>query len=496
MRMKGRRRAARIAFALALSVLCALVFCENNTPLGPSIGSDNAMYLTMGTALAQGYAPYTQIFDHKGPLLFVLQTLPQLAGGYRTATVFAMEALFLFASLLVVDALCARAGARCAWAAQAAYLAAMMPCLNGGNLTEEYANLFTLAGLLLALRAFSGEEQKKLLWPAAGMGALAMAAFLTRANNALPLLGAAFGLTLFLAASRAWGRLLTCAGGFALGCALALAPVALWLASRGALGAAFYGAIVHNMMYSAAQGGSRVAMLLTPAYGGRALAMAALAVLGALACLLSTRRAAVPLAAFFGALGAGAAAFISHKFYLHYLMLGAPTAALGAALLLAALERRKPSISRAAALLLALACGVALLTSARQANASRLADREDLAQFTADAQALYAQVPEEDRDAFMAYRVEPRWYVVTKALPCMRFYFLQEILAQVDPRVMDEIVRTFETAPPRWLVIFYDRPFEPPYDPRVAEIFETRYTFVDAQGKYQLLRLKDEYRPA
>lgn len=38
-----------------------------------AIGSDNAMYLTMGTALAKGYAPYTEIFDHKGPLLFLLQ---------------------------------------------------------------------------------------------------------------------------------------------------------------------------------------------------------------------------------------------------------------------------------------------------------------------------------------------------------------------------------------------------------------------------------------
>ena len=102
-----------------------------------------------------------------------------------------------------------------------------------------------------------------------------------------------------------------------------------------------------------------------------------------------------------------------------------------------------------------------------------------------------AQVPEDERDRFMAYRVEPRWYVAAEALPCMRFYFLQEVLAQADPAVMDEIVQTFETDPPRWLVIYYNRAFNPPYDARVAAIFETNYEFVDAAGQYQLLRLKE-----
>ena len=101
------------------------------------------------------------------------------------------------------------------------------------------------------------------------------------------------------------------------------------------------------------------------------------------------------------------------------------------------------------------------------------------------------QVPESDRDRFLAYRVEPKWYVATKALPCMRFYFLQEILADADPAVMDEIVACYEEKPPKWVVLFYNRPFSPPYDKRVQELFDTRYEFVDAKGQYQLLKLKE-----
>ena len=94
------------AASLLLALAFSLVFYAFNTPLGPSIGSDNAMYLTMGTALANGYAPYTEIFDHKGPVLFLIQWLPQaLSGGYSTLAVFVQEVLVLAGCLLLLRAI-------------------------------------------------------------------------------------------------------------------------------------------------------------------------------------------------------------------------------------------------------------------------------------------------------------------------------------------------------------------------------------------------------
>ena len=60
-------------------------------------------------------------------------------------------------------------------------------------------------------------------------------------------------------------------------------PVVIWLAARGALRAAWYGAIVHNMRYTETGSTGRVAMLLHSRYGLAAMLMAALACLGALA---------------------------------------------------------------------------------------------------------------------------------------------------------------------------------------------------------------------
>ena len=493
--MTRKERMLRAALCAALAIGFGLIFYAFNTPLGPSIGSDNAIYLTMGTAIARGYAPYTEIFDHKGPLVFILQAIPQaLSGGYSTLAVFIQQVLFLFACLRVIDAIARAMDVRFGAPAQLLYLALIGSLVGGGNLTEEYANLFTLLGLYAAVRVFGVERERTpraLLLPAALLGAMAMLCLMTRANNALPLCGAALGLSLWLLLSRRFAQLGACALGFAAGAVVAALPVAFWLAANGALSASIYGAFIHNMMYAETEGASRIQMLLHSGYGLCAMVMAALTCAGALALWLRTRRMAVPLTLIFAAAAGGAAAFVSHKYYDHYLILGAPAAAVGVCALLGAAQGL-PKRARGAALCAGLAlCCLWLGVKGRETNDWRLSELVDSETFAENARALYAQVPEDERDRFMAYRVEPKWYACTGALPCMRFYFLQEVLAQADPAVMDEIVATFETDPPLWLVIYYNREFGPPYDARVAEIFERDYEFVDARGQYQLLRHRE-----
>ena len=166
-------------------------------------------------------------------------------------------------------------------------------------------------------------------------------------------------------------------------------------------------------------------------------------------------------------------------------------AALGAAQMLAFVRERMSARLKAVHMAAAAVSLAALVICGVQVNMQREWDHLAYETMAPGAAELYAQVPEQDRDSFMAYRVEPKWYVAAKALPCMRFYFLQEILADADPAVMDESVDTFYTDPPKWLVIYYNREFGPPYDARVQEIFHTCYEFVDARGEYQLLKLQE-----
>lgn len=290
-----------LALNLLLSLLMAagymLLFAYNNTPLGAAIGSDNAMYLTMGTALAKGWAPYVDVFDHKGPLLFALQGLPQwIGGGYNLTAVFLQEVVALFACLTVVRALARVLSCPPVWA-QLVYLAMTCAFMDGGNLTEEYTNLPTLLALYMALRVFGQEKiGEKLFLPAAGMGVCAAAAFSLRANNALPIFALVAVLAAGLAITQRFAQLGQCAAGFTLGLLAVFLPILIWLAAKGALSAAWYGAIIHNMMYADSGTGDRFAALFTTSYGHMAMIVAAFSCAGALAVWKKRRAPLLALA--------------------------------------------------------------------------------------------------------------------------------------------------------------------------------------------------------
>jgi len=76
-------------------------------------------------------------------------------------------------------------------------------------------------------------------------------------------------------------------------------------------------------------------------------------------------------------------------------------------------------------------------------------------------------------------------------VPVRRLFFLQEVLAWVDPMLMDELVDMFETNPPRWLSMALDRDYPPhlQIDPRVQELIDRRYEPVAANDYNELFRL-------
>ena len=206
--------------------------------------------------------------------------------------------------------------------AQLAYLALLGPLMDGGNLNENTPPVSSWPRCFAPCPPLTGEDwapPRKLALPAFGRGAMTMLAFLLRANNALSLLGLTAGLALALLAGRRFAGLGFCALGFLCGCALACAPVLLWLGAQGALGEAVYGSIIHNMMYAQTDGIGRVRALLATGYGHYRARPAALSCLGALAharrapggSFRLTGRTALCLSLVLATAAAGMSAFIS-----------------------------------------------------------------------------------------------------------------------------------------------------------------------------------------
>ena len=93
---KNERRAA-----LALSLLCsvlALTVATTSSPLyATNFWTDSNLYFTIGRGMLEGLMPYRDLFDHKGPLIFLLYALGALVSDTSFFGVFLLEAASLAA---------------------------------------------------------------------------------------------------------------------------------------------------------------------------------------------------------------------------------------------------------------------------------------------------------------------------------------------------------------------------------------------------------------
>jgi hypothetical protein len=329
------RRATLLALAAAL---CLLGFRAVNQVSAEPPGADSGVYASCARHLLGGRALYREVWDHKPPGVHVLNCLALAGGGESIVPVRRMEQAFAALRALLVFMLLLEAFGS---AALAGVLAAVFVTLfhhplvfQGGNLTEEYAASFALAGAWLALRserAAGGRAGRAL---AALSGAAFAAAALTKepfAASALPWLA-----WLALRSGEAWKARAARALWFLGGAAAPLALTVLALASAGALGA-WLDTVAYNFRYvgmSPKSPGERLAAGAGFAWRFFALRCWALAVpaaLGLLAPLCASFRkrtralAAVLPALFLLDLLAAAAGGWSYR---HYFLQAVPSAAL------------------------------------------------------------------------------------------------------------------------------------------------------------------------
>ena len=84
-RRQKKARIQKVTIALFLAVM-AFVFLLNS-PLHPWIQSDantdSSVFQTIALMMRKGYMPYRDSFDHKGPLLYILNYLGQNISAYN-----------------------------------------------------------------------------------------------------------------------------------------------------------------------------------------------------------------------------------------------------------------------------------------------------------------------------------------------------------------------------------------------------------------------------
>lgn len=234
----------------------ALLFCfQSPFPFHTSSTMDSNVFMYIGKYMNEGLVPYRDMFDHKGPLIYILNWLGLLIGRGDSIGIWLIELLFMEFNIFAIYKTVLLFTRKKLTAVLTA-LVALSPIVlyfQGGNLVQEYALPFILASLYLFAKYFMNGYQL-IARDVTITGSCCAAVLLLQPNMAALWVVFCFSIVVHLFLSGRDKELFTkCILPFAGGLLLIFTPVFLYLFLNDALPAFFESYIAFNMNYSGKQ---------------------------------------------------------------------------------------------------------------------------------------------------------------------------------------------------------------------------------------------------
>ena len=234
-----------LAFAACVVASAALVFlCSSTSPLFSIMSDDSSIFLVIGKYWHEGVLPYRDLWDSKGPFLFLVNAIgygiTQSALGVALIQVAFMSFTLLFTYRLL----------RCEF--NTGYSALFTGCVfsslayvyGSGDTAEEFV-MPLIAWLFYRLHRWLDSGRMDFAWSDALVCGVTFGLCLgTRLTNAIGICAASVAVAGLLATRRQWAALLGCAAAFIVGSAVAVVPFVAYFASHNALGDLVYGALL------------------------------------------------------------------------------------------------------------------------------------------------------------------------------------------------------------------------------------------------------------
>ena len=490
-------RALHVLLLGAISAAFVTLFSYSTSPLFPHyIGNDSSFFRMVGQAMTMGMLPYRDIFDMKGPYLFVIEYVGQLISFGRTG-IFILQILNLWLTLYLADRLFRLFGV----AGKGARLLTLLPVLSmaaltipAGNYTEEFSLAPMFSCVYVCAKFFKtmddGTWNKRRLCLAGGWFGL-MLGFLAfvRVTNASLTGGLIVAVITVLIAEKRASGILPCAGGFMLGLLAAVAPPLAYFWAKGLLKEFYEAVFVLGVKYSLEQ--SPIQHLAqTFSYNGiRSALLLALFALTAFPVCFSRSSYKYRLMAAFAGLFTFFAIAAGNN-YRHYYILALPSAALGGIALVQELKSRSRLRKTAACLLLAaviLITPVFLVKTANDPVSFRVMSSRPSSNETLSKDAV-AHIPDGEKDSIFTYNIGISFWLYADVYPSVKYCCWQNHYIKLMPKIGEELRETFDLTPPKWVLLRPDPGELPGF---LAEALESRYNETYSNEIFVLYRLNE-----
>lgn len=435
-------------------------------------GVDSAIFYIIGKFWAQGYIPYVDLWDHKGPIIFFVNCLGHLLTGDKTG-VFILQVVSLSVFVFFTFLTFRRS------------LSSLVSCLltivslfwlscsyEAGNLTEEYLLPYlAMAVYFTANWLDKTEAQKEPIdhnpWQAFLLGFILGFSFLTRLTNALAACGIMLTVGCVLLYQKKWKNLWKNVLFFCLGfCAIVL-PFCAYFAAKGALSNMLFGSVFYN--YDVLLFTSKKSFSQTAHYNYRDLFLFAIMCANSLCLIVISvinfflrKDHRLSCIIWFSSSLLLSIWLLSSNLSAHYRTLAVPFFPI---LVLEILELKKSLPAVAILILVLLICGPIGFTL-RKWNSAIEYYMDPKVPVICDYVQKY--VPDESRDAFVGYSISQGAYIELNIKPCYHNFSLQETQSAKSSILKEDIISEFSSLKAKYILT-------PSNDILISEILNNHY---------------------
>lgn len=220
--------------------------------IGGDTGTDDSVFKTVALMMEKGYMPYRDSFDHKGPLLYVLNWLGDKISSY--SGIWIIEFLFMTGTFFIIYKISRlKCNINSSILVTMFSISLLFEYFKGGNLTEEYAMIFIAIALYIFLDYLINQKVTRIRLLICGFAFGAV--LLLRAN--MVSVWIVFCLFIFgkTVVDKKWDVLARFILWFMGGMCIIMVPILLWLAANHSLSAFWESYIVFNKVYISVEGG-------------------------------------------------------------------------------------------------------------------------------------------------------------------------------------------------------------------------------------------------
>lgn len=431
-----------LVFACA-SAGILLLFASSSTLLYPQVADDCVVFETIGLGWLNGLVPYRDIFDHKGPLMYVIQ-MAGLSLGNGKIGLFLLELIFYTVYLEIIYKIGRTLSVKpfinvLSIIASLLFIAAYV---DTGNNVEGWSMPFVALPILLVTR-FLLEKGTHLAQVSYISGLCLGAIAMLRINNCCIILGLALGLVIYFIMRANYKPLFKSILWFSAGCATIIIPFITYFAWNGALYDFIYCNLIFNLHYKAVWDGGY--STINTLVNLRPLMPCLLLVGVTLICAF--KRIQQPLAICTGLGGVITfLTFITGACYSHYFLLVAPIASL--CILMAAQCGKWPTIITTIFAIVPVAYwnhnipSIAIERIDREMRNSSALELASNYIPAADSNSVYT---------FGDFR-QSNMLLAEKRIPVGKYFFLQSKIKEVDDYIKKDMTNRFVAASSKWIL--------------------------------------------